>query len=974
MELTAGIRLVPTVYIVRGEQGLLHRAVLALTDAAAGRAVFTAALDGDTRETELTLTGGACEATVEIPCRETAQTLCWRLTEADGKCRSGEVLWQPQRRWEVHFVPVTHHDLGYTEPVEPLLTTYCGYYDRILDFLDRTAAYPPEAQYRYTVEELWSLEEYLRRAPKDKREKLIGYVREGRVEISALYANVIDGICDEEELIRLLYPAETLREAYALPVTTASLVDMPGLSGGVIRALGSAGIRYLFIGFPKYFEWGDTKGERLPMQHGFWDEKALLPNGRPLAFRWRGPDGSEVLCWYQAGYGWFGDDAIPCLETDTFDVVEKHLPTFLRDLEKRGCPYSVMRYIDHGSDNQIPQCVIADIVREWNRRYAYPRLKVSTNAAFFRALEAQCGDAPTLCGELPQTDYTVLSLTQAEQTAQNAENRTALRQTETLAAVLAAELGEKVPPDDFDAVWRDILLYDEHCFGMGIPLGAPHAYSWSAKQHYMRRAAYAVERQQRALFQKRTDALAAKPGQYLTVAYPSPQPQPHTVRVFGEDLPEHFLLEDPVSGARLPVQTDIADAPDLPWPDAGTRYAFGVMGGALAAHSRRHLLRLPPFAAVGFRTYRVVLAPLPPKKRERVSNVLENDRVRVTVDEARGCIAGIFDKQSGRELVDADSLYGFGALLCRDIATDKTDTWQHVRLSGGSAGELADSLVLRGSLAGCPEVTEEITLYKDSADVEIAIRFLKDSTPFQEVFAAFPFAGNAESFLYRSTAGIAQAFCGQLPGSNTHQYATQGFAQIRTADGTVTVTSPQARIAEFGRLYPTAVSQAHHGIHPRGFTDAYAKDGGSKAHLFWMLAYNNCQTNFSTTQTGDVLYNFTVHPQPPQTGLPPVARGAEKKTADGTLPFSAEWIGFAPTAAELLCIKPAENGKGLILRFINPTETPQPLNITLPAAYTQAWRCDACEHKQEKLCLTGGRLERSLSAHGLLTLRLEEGG
>ena len=98
MELTAGIRLVPTVYIVRGEQGLLHRAVLALTDAAAGRAVFTAALDGDTRETELTLTGGACEATVEIPCRETAQTLCWRLTEADGKCRSGEVLWQPQRR------------------------------------------------------------------------------------------------------------------------------------------------------------------------------------------------------------------------------------------------------------------------------------------------------------------------------------------------------------------------------------------------------------------------------------------------------------------------------------------------------------------------------------------------------------------------------------------------------------------------------------------------------------------------------------------------------------------------------------------------------------------------------------------------------------------------------------------------------------------------------------------------------------
>lgn len=967
------IQLRPTVYITGGEDGLLHRAQLHLTGGDPGQAVFHAALDGETRETVLTVTDGETTALVDIPCREMDATLCWRLTDAAGQTATGELLWKAQKRWEVHFIPITHHDLGYTQPIEPLFDSYCHYYDRVLDFCDQTADYPPEAQYRYTVEELWSLEEYLRRAPEEKREKLLRYVREGRIEISALYANIIDSICDEEELIRLLYPAAQLRERYDIPVDTASLVDMPGLSWGMIRALSSAGIRYLFAGFPKYFEWGDTRGEIPPMEHSFWDEKALLPNGRPQAFRWRSQDGGEVLTWYQAGYGWFGDDTIPCLETDTYDVVAEHLPVFLQGLEEKGCPYSVMRYIDHGSDNQVPQKVIADIVREWNGRYAYPKLKVSTNRGFFESLEAQCVTAPELCAELPHTDYTMLSLTEAEETTANARNHTTLRQAESLRTMVASLQGEKTPAPVFTDIYRDVLLYDEHCFGMGLPLGSPHAYSWSSKQHYIRRAAYRIEQQLGAAQVDCLNALDLEPGQYLTVYYPAPRAQAHTLWVWGEGLPEHFVLEDRESGALLPVQQETIDAPDLPLEEASARYAFGVMGGRMAGYGCRHLLSLPPMPAVGYKTYRVKPLEKPAEVPAKPQpNTLENAYVKVTVDATRGCIVSIWDKRRGKELVDTESPYGCGSLLCRNIETDALDTaLQDVQVSVHKQGDLAESLVIRGRLTGCPEVVQEITLYKDRADVEIACRILKDATPFQEVFAAFPFAGKATHFRYRGTAGEVEAFKEQLPGSNTHQHTAQGWAQVLTADGGVTVTSPEARVLECGALRPTAVSQAHHGIHPKGFTDAYARDGGEKAHLFWMLTYNNCQTNFSTTQVGDILYRFTIHPDPPEAGLPPVAWGYGKGEGGGALPANEHWLCWENSAVELQCCKMAEFGAGLILRFTNPVDTPQPLHMRLPEGYTHVRLCDACERPQTALSIVDDRLELTLKGHELVTLLLD---
>jgi hypothetical protein len=43
-------------------------------------------------------------------------------------------------------------------------------------------------------------------------------------------------------------------------------------------------------------------------------------------------------------------------------------------MEAKGSPFDVMRYIHNGVDNFPPDVKISHIVREWNDKWAYPKL------------------------------------------------------------------------------------------------------------------------------------------------------------------------------------------------------------------------------------------------------------------------------------------------------------------------------------------------------------------------------------------------------------------------------------------------------------------------------------------------------------------------------------------------------------------------------------------------------------------------
>lgn len=202
----------------------------------------------------------------------------------------------------VFFVPTTHHDLGYTHLIDDLVeNVYCSYYDRILDYCEKTDDYPWEAKYRYSIEEFWSLDAYLKKVSEHNLKRLKKYIKEGRIELPALYANIIDGICTAEEIARSMYPSAMFARECGVKIKTAALTDMPGMSDGTIAALSSAGVKYLFAGFPMYFRWADATGRIPSIGHEYWNEEEVNPWGHPSAFRWRSKSGGEIFVWYSLG-------------------------------------------------------------------------------------------------------------------------------------------------------------------------------------------------------------------------------------------------------------------------------------------------------------------------------------------------------------------------------------------------------------------------------------------------------------------------------------------------------------------------------------------------------------------------------------------------------------------------------------------------------------------------------------------------
>ena len=297
----------PTVFFVRQGTKLLQVATAEVNNA--GIAVETdlvVKMNGQEHRTHLgTIPAGASRHEFHVPdlSEPTTAELILKVGGVEQDRRS--MTWKPQRRWEVYHTPIAHHDWGYTETPDDVLKTYCTFYDEILQFCEETADWPEDCRFHYTAEEAWSLLHYVRVSPPEKVARLARYVREGRIEITALLGNEISGMCGHEELVRLLYPSFALKRELGGSVLSACITDIPGLSWGLPTVLADAGVKYFFAGMPTYFNWGDLDVPE------FWDERAVLRQERPDAFWWEGPDGGKVLVYYSGGYG--------CWLPDTYD-------------------------------------------------------------------------------------------------------------------------------------------------------------------------------------------------------------------------------------------------------------------------------------------------------------------------------------------------------------------------------------------------------------------------------------------------------------------------------------------------------------------------------------------------------------------------------------------------------------------------------------------------------------------------------
>jgi len=854
--------------------------------------------------------------------------------------------WTPRKHWEVCLIPISHHDLGYTHSIEHVMEKYVGIYEDVLRFCEQTDDYPEEAKFRYSAEGAWSMQYFIEHSNRETLEKLSKYMSEGRIEVHALIGNEITDILGHEEMIRLMYPSFRIANKFGGEINTGSITDVTGLSWGLPTALSNAGVDYFFAGLPDYFEWWS---EKFSYMRPFWDEENILrSHGRPDAFYWGGPDGSKILVYYQGTYG--------CWSPKSYQQVMEELPGMLDAMDERGNPFSVMRYAGYGcGDNTETDIVVSNLAREWNSKWAYPRLIVSTSSMFFEKLEKQCADVRTFSGDLPQTDYSAGAISTAEVTALNRVAHDRLNAAEKLATMSNLLINSAYPAEVIRDAYYNMLLYDEHTWGMWDPVGKVQDWAWSVKSSFAYKAAGLSE----MILSGRRGYTDGGPGAIANA-------------IAFQDTVQHIVVFNPLSKERNDLVNLIKLVPEVPFDLIDTRtgekviYQVSELNDPLAPvpyaagrYAREHFTTTPWFLdqirgltlsfmaedvpSMGYKTYKIVPAADSPSVAASLAltdNSLENRFYKIELNPQTGTIKSIYDKELDIELVDRNAPHQVNQVITRWVGTGEEESPASATIRKGENGPVYASLVISTSVAGCPQVNQEIRLYENMKRIDIANRLLKDMTPAMEVFFAFPFLMEDPDFRFEGPLSVIEPLKDQFPGSNTHYYAVQHWANVSDGHHGITLVPVDAHLLMFGGLHPSEVSQAHHGVTPPGFGEPFVKEF-NKGHMYSYAINSNFCTNFSTTQAGDILFRYSitshrgnwVEGNPGNLGWAagnPLIPFTLDGKREGTLHESLSFCRVDKPNVMLLTMKRAENNEGIIIRLNETEGKDTEVSVTFP--------------------------------------------
>jgi hypothetical protein len=808
---------------------------------------------------------------------------------------SASIDWKPKKHWTIFLVQFSHHDLGYTDLPQNVLNEYTAFYDLIMQYCEETKNWPEEVKFRYQVEQLWSFLNYLRSQSKDKIESILDLIRNGRIGISALFGNEITGLMGHEEIVRLLYPAFYLKKAYNIPIKIAELNDVPGLSWGLATILSNCGINIIAPLLPRWYY-----GHYTP----FWDEEKVTSRKEPVVFWWESLDGKKVLFWYQSmGFG--GDVGF----NEGYNKVFENLPRFLEKLEEGYSFNAVPIRLPGGArDNSPPslrQCMVA---KEWNSRWAYPRIVISTLDQFFDHLEKNfpnmLNEMPTFRGELPDSDYPVGATSTMQATIINRNAHDLIPAAEKFAVIADKLFGLQYPWKTYiERAYEHNILYDEHTWGLCCPLGPAqeasriekvlHAFkAYSLAQDVLvksiNRIADEINMPEKGCYIIIFNSLPWTRTDIVRAQLMEPDPCGHPMFEAEIDITKHitlllsshiigrkayyppaelfkknFRIIDLESGRKATHQIIAVKDSTAPILFAADRVGAGSYEGRFAQEILFIAEDVPP---LGYKVYRIEEVSeqifLQDEEADEAREiVIENEFYRVKVDPKSGIIKSIYDRKIGRDLLDENASHSFGQIIIRETATSKEYSMENIRVRRGFNGPVINSIIIEGSALGFPLITEEIVLYNGIKKLDLNVRILKDSTALLELYVAFPFRINKPCFTYEGPNIVVTPPKDQFPGSHTCYYPIQHWVNVydELDDFGITLSSVDAHLVMLGGLWPLGVSFAHHGITPPGYpSEKLRVKEFKKGYIYSFVLTNNFRTNFYMTQIGDMLLRFSL--------------------------------------------------------------------------------------------------------------------
>lgn len=792
-----------------------------------------------------------------------------------------KLLLRPVRHWTLYFLPHSHVDIGYTHVQSEVEQMQWRYLEQAVELAGRTADYPPEAQFKWNSEVMWAVDGYLRQASPEKREALLGAVRKGQVEFDALYGNELTGLCRPEELFRLIDCARRVSKRYGLTVDAAMISDVPGYTWGIVPSLAHSGVKYLSIG-PNHIH-------RIGRTLEAWGD-------RP--FYWVSPSGKhQVLCWMAGhAYSWFHPGLLGTIK----GVDEGRFFEYLQQLEAADYPYDMvqLRY-SIGGDNGPPDPDLPELVKQWNQKYAWPRMAISTAGQLMRRFERRYADqVPRVRGDFTPywEDGAGSSARETSLTRQASER---LVQAEALWALLDPR---GYPDDRFYAAWRNVILYNEHTWGAHCSISQPDSQftldQWKIKQAFARDAHAQSRRLLRA-------ALGDRPrnggGKVAAVDVYNTASWPRT------DL--------------VVLPADLSVAGEAVQDSAGKR----VLSQRLASGELAFLAADVP--ALGARRFFLAgVSDTPAQPVEDMAKVdgtsLRNGVLRMKIDKQSGAIASLVSESSNAELVDRSGGMGLNDYFyVAGRSPDRPQRNGPATVTVADRGPLVASLVVESDAAGCRKLTRRIRLIAHLDRVEIVnlVDKAKVRTP-EGVHFGFAFAVPEGVMRVDTPWAVVRPEADQLPGACKNYFSVGRWVDLSNDRLGVTWATVDAPLVEVGAIRVDVPS-------PFG-TAGWIEHLEPSGTLFSYVMNNYWETNYKADQEGPTVFRYAVRPHAGYDGAAAARFGIERSQplvavpARGDSPVTGSLVQVEGGPVLITSLKPARGGGAWILRIFNPTDAP----------------------------------------------------
>jgi hypothetical protein len=876
----------------------------------------------------------------------------------------------PKRKWTVYLVPHEHLDVGYSD----FQTKLAELHSRVIDeALDMTAKRP---EFRFSLDGYWQARQFLEGRSEEEKRRFERAVRERKIFVPAQHSVMLTGAGTAETLLRSFYASHKFNREHGGPWDYVNITDVPSYTWSYASILSAAGLKYFSAA---------ANADRGPTL-------MLGDLHRRSPFWWEGPDGSRVLVWYARHYHQIGSEfGFPPKVATGSEGLRTFLDVYERD------DYAASSVLLHGSqwENTSLHAPQADIVRDWNERFAYPRLEFAGFGEALAKIEAEAKDKiPVVRGDGgPYWEDGVASdAVYAAMERENERRAVSVEKLSTIASLVDART--RPPRAALDSMWESIFLMNEHTWGWGRSVTEPHSEDSERELSYKRLRAV-VARDEVDYVAER--AMAAIAGQIET---PS-----RALVVFN-------TLNWPRDGW---VEFDLQKTRELVDIETQTVVPFEVLRDEPAYQRIRFMARGVP--SVGYRTYQVrdKAAGSTPETPSATStsaqsgapsrtaspsssndasrprpDTIENNFYRVRLDAASGAVASIYDKQLGRELVDESSPYRFGQYVYvtggdqfpnQMLTYRKTAPVAQLQINKGASGRVVSVektptgavARLESSAPNTPRVSTEIVLFDDAKKIEINTRVRKDEVYKKEgVYFAFPIAVSPPRFNFDVQTTVVNPASDMIPGAGLEWFSSQNWASIGDENLTVAIVNRDSFLWTFGDIV--------RGTWPKEFRPR-------SSALFSYVMNNYWNTNYVAAQGGEFTFRYVLTSARTldQTAL--ARMGWEEttplertlvKSQDQTYPAKkslpaaqSSFLNVDNPSALLSAWKTSEDGGGTVMRFVELGGARSPVKVSGPLLRDASGEaCNAVEECGRAVKGGADGLSFELSPRQIYTLRV----